>query len=152
VVSDSPPHQRLSGALGSAEIQAAAPPRQAGAAVPGERRPTGAGAVRSLAVGAAVRLGTGSRVSREGHARFCERPGVQLARSTLLVAVFQDYGDALRFRQEMEERLRAFGLKVAPEKTAVLRFDGNLLKGAGRPTVKPASFTFLGFTHYLTKT
>src|SRR6266480_6016311 len=88
VVSNSPPHQRVSGALGSAEIQAAASPRQAGAAVPGERRPTGAGAVRSLAPGAAVRLGTGSRVSREVHARFCERPGVQLPRPTHLLLGF----------------------------------------------------------------
>ena len=68
------------------------------------------------------------------------------------VAVFQDQGDAERFRREMEERLAAFGLTVAPDKTAVLCFDGNLLKGAGRPAVKPASFTFLGFTHFLTKT
>jgi len=66
------------------------------------------------------------------------------------VAGFQDQGDAERFRREVEERLAAFGLKVAPEKTAVLRFDGNLLKGTSRPAVKPASFIFLGFTHFLT--
>ena len=52
----------------------------------------------------------------------------------------------------MEERLAAFGLHVAPEKTAVLRFDGNLLHGTGRPAIKPATFTFLGFNHFLTKT
>ena len=52
----------------------------------------------------------------------------------------------------MEERLAAFGLRIAPEKTAVLRFDGNLLQGRGRPTEKPATFTFLGFIHFLTKT
>ena len=68
------------------------------------------------------------------------------------VAAFQDRGDAERFRREVEERLAAFGLKVAPEKTAVLLFDGNLLKGTGRPAVKPAAFTFLGFVHHLTKT
>jgi hypothetical protein len=45
-----------------------------------------------------------------------------------------------------------FGLKVAPEKTAVLLFDGNLLKGNRRQAIKPATFTFLGFTHDLTKT
>ena len=32
-------------------------------------------------------------------------------------------------RLEVEERLAAFELHVAPEKTAVLRFDGNLLHG-----------------------
>ena len=68
------------------------------------------------------------------------------------VAAFQDREDAERFRREMEERLAAFKLHVAPEKTAVLRFDGNLLQGAGRPAIKPATFTFLGFVHFLTKT
>src|SRR4029450_3845011 len=46
----------------------------------------------------------------------------------------------------------AFELHVAPEKTAVLLFDGNLLQGTGRPADKPATFTFLGFKHFLTKT
>src|SRR6266568_1216581 len=69
-----------------------------------------------------------------------------------LVAAFQDHGDAERFRQEMEERLAAFGLRIAQEKTAVLRFDGRLLQGRGPPAEKPATFTFLGFVHYLRKT
>jgi group II intron reverse transcriptase/maturase len=68
------------------------------------------------------------------------------------VAAFQDQGDAERFRQEMEERVAAFGLRIAPEKTAVLCFDGRLLQGRGRPVKKPATFTFLGLVHYLTKT
>jgi RNA-directed DNA polymerase len=49
------------------------------------------------------------------------------------VAAFKYHADAVRFRQEMEERLAAFGLRIASEKTALLRFDGNLLHGAGRP-------------------
>ena len=68
------------------------------------------------------------------------------------MAVFQDQADAERFRREVGERLAAFGLQVAPEKTAVLPFDGNLLKGPGRPAVKPVTFICLGFTHFLTKT
>jgi RNA-directed DNA polymerase len=69
------------------------------------------------------------------------------------VAVFQNHEDAMRFRPEMEERLTAFGLQVVPDKTALLYFDGSLLQGgSGRPTEKPGTFTFLGFTHYLTKT
>ena len=67
------------------------------------------------------------------------------------VAAFKYHADAVRFRQEMEERLAAFGLRIAPEKTALLRFDGNLLHGEGRPAIEPATFTFLGFTHYLRK-
>ena len=69
------------------------------------------------------------------------------------VATFQNRDDAERFRQEMNERLAAFGLRVVPEKTALLHFDGSLLQGgARRPAEKPDTFTFLGFTHYLTKT
>ena len=57
------------------------------------------------------------------------------------VAAFQDQADAERFRQEVEERLAAFGLRVAPEKTALLRFDGNLLHGqraTGRSSRRPS--------------
>jgi group II intron reverse transcriptase/maturase len=68
------------------------------------------------------------------------------------VVVFRDYGDAARFRREVEERLASFGMQVAPEKTALLCFDGNLLKGPGRPVMRPEAFTFLGFTHFLKKT
>ena len=67
------------------------------------------------------------------------------------VATFQNQTDAERFRREMEERLTAFGLRVAPEKTAVLHFDGSLLQRSGKQVDKPATFTFLGFVHYLTK-
>jgi len=68
------------------------------------------------------------------------------------VAVFQNREDAEHFRQDMDERLRAFGLRIVPEKTALLHFDGSLLQRRGRPTKKPDAFIFLGFTHYLTKT
>jgi RNA-directed DNA polymerase len=67
------------------------------------------------------------------------------------VAVFQYQEEAEQFRAQVEERLNAFGLKVAPEKTAVRLFDGDLLRGPGRPAVKPATFTFLGFTHFRMK-
>src|SRR5215813_2157277 len=66
------------------------------------------------------------------------------------VALFQNQADAERFREEMDERLAAFGLRVAPEKTAVLLFDGSLLQVRGKQAQKPATFTFLGFVHYLT--
>jgi len=65
------------------------------------------------------------------------------------VALFENQAEAERFRQEMEERLGAFGLRVAPEKTAVLLFDGSLLQGRRKRAEKPATFTFLGFVHYL---
>ena len=68
------------------------------------------------------------------------------------VAVFGTYDDAARFRREMDERLAAFGLQIAPEKTALLNFDASLLQGTGRPPAKPATFTFLGFTHFRART
>ena len=78
---------------------------------------------------------------------------MRLPSATHLVATFRNQDDAERFRQEMEERLATFGLRVAPEKTAVLRFDGSLLQGgSGTRADKLATFTFLGFVHYLTRT
>lgn len=68
------------------------------------------------------------------------------------VATFYNYEEAARFRREMDERLAAFGLRVAPEKTALLNFDASLLHGMGRPAKKPATFTFLGFTHFRART
>jgi RNA-directed DNA polymerase len=68
------------------------------------------------------------------------------------VATFRYLSDASRFRREMEERLAAFGLRVAPEKTALLYFKGDQLLESGRPKRKPDTFVFLGFTHFLAKT
>jgi group II intron reverse transcriptase/maturase len=65
------------------------------------------------------------------------------------VAVLWNYAEAARFRREMDERLAAFGLRVAPEKTALLNLDASLLQGGtGRPVKKPDTFTFLGLTHF----
>lgn len=62
----------------------------------------------------------------------------------LEVAVFWNSDDAARLRREMDERLAAFGLRVAPEKTAPLNFDASRLQGEpGRPIKKPDTFTFL---------
>lgn len=68
------------------------------------------------------------------------------------VAAFSYREDAERFRREVEERLKAFGLQVAPEKTAIRRFDGDLSGGGVSRDERPESFSFLGFSHYLTKT
>jgi RNA-directed DNA polymerase len=68
------------------------------------------------------------------------------------VAAFENPEDAARFRREVEARLERFGLQVAPAKTAVRGFDRTLLKERGWPRERPETFTFLGFTHFLTKT
>jgi RNA-directed DNA polymerase len=91
-------------------------------------------------------------VSGDVQTRFCESRGVRFPPATLLVGVFVDREDAERFREEVEERLAAFELTVAPEKTRLLVFDSNLLKAHGRSAHKPETFLFLGFTHFLTKT
>ena len=64
------------------------------------------------------------------------------------VAAFRNHEDAERFRQEMEERLAAFGLRVAPEKTALLHFDGSLLQGS-RATGEEAGHLHLPWLHPL---
>jgi len=77
---------------------------------------------------------------------------VRFLPATHHVAVFWNYAEAARFRREMDERLADFGLHVAPEKTALLNFDASLLQGGtGRPVKKPDTFTFLGFTHFRTR-
>jgi RNA-directed DNA polymerase len=66
-----------------------------------------------------------------------------------VVAVFEEQADAERFRQVLDERLEGFGLRVVPEKTRVVHFDGGLLDGRGGAAERPGSFTFLGFVLHL---
>ena len=65
------------------------------------------------------------------------------------VACFDSKWDALRFREELEARMRKFGLELAEEKTHVMEFGANAMAkhDAGR-TGKPGTFDFLGFTLY----
>ena len=64
------------------------------------------------------------------------------------VACFQIEADAIRYRKEMEERLNQFGLEVAPDKTKMIEFGPLAARWAKERGIKPASFDFLGFTHY----
>jgi hypothetical protein len=68
------------------------------------------------------------------------------------VGVFRERADAERFRKEVEERLEAFGLQVASEKTALRRFDGTLERERNGNGTGPEAFTFLGFIHYWART
>jgi group II intron reverse transcriptase/maturase len=61
---------------------------------------------------------------------------------------FQHRREAERFRQELEQRLGQFGLKLHPEKTRLLEFgrfaaERRKTRGQGRPE----TFEFLGFVH-----
>src|SRR5450755_2333938 len=66
-----------------------------------------------------------------------------------LVAGFQHQADAERFLRDFQERLAKFGLEVHPEKTRLIEF-GRFAASARRKRGqgKPATFTFLGFTHF----
>jgi RNA-directed DNA polymerase len=61
---------------------------------------------------------------------------------------FQSREDAERFREQLEERVRKFGLELHPEKTRLIEFgrfaaEDRKKRGEG----KPETFNFLGFTH-----
>jgi group II intron reverse transcriptase/maturase len=69
------------------------------------------------------------------------------------VGCFQFRDDAERFLQQLKERLAAFGLEIEPTKTRILsfgRFAAERVKESGRR--RPETFTFLGFTHYCSRT
>ena len=68
------------------------------------------------------------------------------------LACFQYKDDATRFRQELGERLEAFGLKLAEDKTHCIEFGRYARENARKQGGKPKEFTFLGFTHYCGKT
>ena len=67
------------------------------------------------------------------------------------VVCFQTEADAKRFRVEMEERLNQFGLEIAPEKTQRIEFGVFAIKRAKVRGEKAATFDFLGFTHYCSR-
>lgn len=64
---------------------------------------------------------------------------------------FESKSDANRYRAELDRRLAKFGLNLHPEKTKLIRFGRFSLcdskRFGGR---KPATFDFLGFTHFCT--
>jgi group II intron reverse transcriptase/maturase len=66
---------------------------------------------------------------------------------------FQHEDDARRLRLAMEERLTKFALALHPSKTRLIEFGRlPMLRQAQRGERHPATFAFLGFTHYCAKT
>jgi len=61
---------------------------------------------------------------------------------------FQYKTDAEKFRRELGIRLGKFGLEVEPTKTRVMEFGKFAVQNAKTRGERPASFDFLGFTHY----
>lgn len=68
------------------------------------------------------------------------------------LACFQLRVEAERFLRELPERLAKFHLRLAPSKTRLIEF-GRFAEGQARKRGgKPATFDFLGFTHYCGRT
>ncbi len=68
------------------------------------------------------------------------------------VVCCQQEADAKRFQIDMEARLKQFGLALAPEKTQRFEFGPFAVKRAKARGEKAATFDFLGFTHYCSRT
>lgn len=84
------------------------------------------------------------------YAKSCRGKAFLVRYADDFVACFQEEEDARRFLSEVKERLAAFDLEVEPTKTAIHRFGSAAKSGSlqdGRK--RPATFNFLGFTHYV---
>lgn len=64
------------------------------------------------------------------------------------VVCFQFKTDAEKFRRELGIRLGRFGLEVEPTKTRVVEFGKFAVQNAKTREERPATFDFLGFTHF----
>jgi RNA-directed DNA polymerase len=70
-----------------------------------------------------------------------------------LVLGFQYKSEAERFREELAQRLRKFGLELHPDKTRLVEFGRFAVANRQRRSEgKPETFAFLGFTHICGKT
>lgn len=67
------------------------------------------------------------------------------------VAMFEFEEDAKRFMVEMTSRLQKFSLEVEPTKTKMLAFGIKEFRSAQKNSHHVATFSFLGFTHYMRK-
>ena len=68
------------------------------------------------------------------------------------VVCFQAEREAREFAQRLRERLGRVGLKIAEEKSRIIEFGRYPYFKALREGKRTATFDFLGFTHYGTKT
>ncbi len=64
------------------------------------------------------------------------------------VVCFQIEAEAKHFKEAMKTRLKQFNLEVAPEKTRLFEFGHFAQSKAKSRGERPATFDFLGFTHY----
>jgi group II intron reverse transcriptase/maturase len=64
------------------------------------------------------------------------------------VVCLQYEQDAVKFRDDLGQRLGKFGLEVEPTKTRVVKFGRFAVQNAKAKGNRPETFDFLGFTHY----
>jgi group II intron reverse transcriptase/maturase len=64
----------------------------------------------------------------------------------------QHKADGVRTLSALKQRLGKFGLELSEEKTRLIEFGRYARENATRREEKPATFDFLGFTHYCDKT
>jgi len=68
------------------------------------------------------------------------------------VCCFEVESDAKRFMSAMTERLGKFGLEVEPSKTSLIRFGSRATGASAEDGLRhPATFSFLGLTHFCGK-
>lgn len=67
------------------------------------------------------------------------------------VACFEHATDAKRFMKAMKARLNRYHLEVAPEKTQQIEFGKHAQSRAKAKGERVATFDFLGFTHYCSR-
>jgi len=63
------------------------------------------------------------------------------------ICCFEDHRDAQRYQAVLPKRLGRYSLEVAEDKTKLIRFGRSARADQTRPGA-PATFDFLGFTHY----
>ena len=67
------------------------------------------------------------------------------------VVCFQYKEDAQRFYGLLKRRMGSFGLSLEEEKSRLIEFGKYAEENRARKGTKPETFTFLGFTHYCSK-
>ncbi len=87
-------------------------------------------------------------MSGDVQVRFCEHLRGRFPWVTRHVVCFQIETEARHFKEVMETRLEQFHLEVAPEKTQLLEFGKFAQSKAKSRGERAATFDFLGFTHY----
>ena len=67
------------------------------------------------------------------------------------VVTFQYKSDAVWFYEHLKHRMGHFGLSLEEEKSRLIEFGRYAKERCSKSGTKPGTFTFLGFTHYCSK-